>query len=439
VSHRLFLTLLCAAVLSMPRAHVTAAVSGLPIDVVHYDARVEPDLAAKTIQGTVAISFVARGERRDWVELDRGDLTIDSVRDRGMPQEFAPRDRRVRIQLSRPAQPGETRTIDIVYHGAPRNGLRFFPERGQIYTVFATSQWLVCVDAPEDKATLRLRVILPTDVRAVGNGRLVARSRTPTGKAVLTWRNDEPAPTYTFGFAAGRFTEANEPPGRVGLRYLADGFSESELRRIFHDTSDMLRFFEDRAGVPYPEATYTQVLTVEGSYQEMSGFAVMPEAYGRALLADDHANSLAAHELAHQWWGNQVTCRDFTHFWLNEGFATFMAAAYREHRFGRQVYLDDINAARTRYDKVREAGKDRPLVFPNWDRPTADDRTLVYQKGALVLHELRETLGDRVFWDGIRRYTRANAGRSVTAEDFQKAMEQSAGRSLAEFFATWVD
>jgi aminopeptidase N len=77
-------------------------------------------------------------------------------------------------------------------------------------------------------------------------------------------------------------------------------------------------------------------------------------------------------------------------------------------------------------------------VFPNWDRPTVDDRTLVYQKGALVLHELRETLGDRAFWDGIRRYTRANAGKSVTTGDFQQAMEQSAGRSLSDFFATWV-
>jgi aminopeptidase N len=438
VSHRLLLVLLCAVVLSMPRAQVTAAGSGLPIDVIHYDARIEPDLAAKTIQGAVAITFAARGERREWIELDRGDLTIDSVRDRGAPQEFAPRDRRVRIQLSRPAQAGETRTLDIVYHGAPRSGMRFFPERDQVYTVFATSQWLVCIDAPEDKATLRLRVILPGDVRGVGNGRLVRHGRATAGKIELSWREHESVPAYTFGFAAGRFTEASEPRGRVGLRYLGDGFSEPELRRIFHDTSDMLGFFEDRAGVPYPAATYTQVLTVEGSYQEMSGFAVMPEAYGRALLADDHANSLVAHELAHQWWGNQVTCRDFTHFWLNEGFATYMAAAYREHRFGRQVYLDDINAARTRYDRVREAGKDRSLVFPNWDRPTVDDRTLVYQKGALVLHELRETLGDRAFWDGIRRYTRANAGKSVTTGDFQQAMEQSAGRSLSDFFATWV-
>jgi aminopeptidase N len=148
--------------------------------------------------------------------------------------------------------------------------------------------------------------------------------------------------------------------------------------------------------------------------------------------------TLAAHELAHQWWGNQVTCRDWTHFWLNEGFATFMAAAYNERRFGRAAYLREIDARRARYEQVRDAGHDRSLVFPNWDRPTADDRTLVYQKGAVVLHELRATLGDRRFWEGIRRYTRTNFGKSVTAADFQQAMERSSGEALSDFFAKWV-
>src|SRR4029077_10682446 len=112
--------------------------------------------------------------------------------------------------------------------------------------------------------------------------------------------------------------------------------------------------------------------------------------------------------------GNMVTCRDWTHFWLNEGFATFMAAAYDEHRFGRPAYLRDIDRSRDRYEQVRLAGGDRSLVFPDWEHPTADDRTLVYHKGAYVLHLLREHLGERVFWEGIRHYLRMYFGRSVT-------------------------
>jgi len=115
-----------------------------------------------------------------------------------------------------------------------------------------------------------------------------------------------------------------------------------------------------------------------------------------------------------------------------------MAAAYQERRFGRQEYLHEIAASRARYEKVRDDGHDRPLVFPDWDRPTADDRTLVYHKGAYVLHLLRELLGERAFWDGLRYYTRTYFGRSVTTADFQAAMERSSGRSLADFFDRWV-
>ena len=109
-----------------------------------------------------------------------------------------------------------------------------------------------------------------------------------------------------------------------------------------------------------------------------------------------------------------------------------------ERRFGRQRYIEDIEAARQRYETVRDAGHDRSLVFPDWNRPTAEDRTLVYRKGAYVLHLLREELGERAFWDGIRRYTRTYFGKSVTTEDFQQAMEQATGRDLAAFFSKWV-
>jgi aminopeptidase N len=170
----------------------------------------------------------------------------------------------------------------------------------------------------------------------------------------------------------------------------------------------------------------------------MSGFAVMGESYGRKVLANRSDVWLGAHELAHQWWGNMVTCRDWNHFWLNEGIATFMAAAYKEHRFGRAEYLREIEANRVNYLKVRDAGKERPLVFPNWTAPTAEDRILVYDKGAYVIHLLREELGERDFWAGMRHYTRTYFGKSVTTPDFQRAMEHAGGKNLTDFFAKWV-
>ena len=167
----------------------------------------------------------------------------------------------------------------------------------------------------------------------------------------------------------------------------------------------------------------------------MAGLSIVSEEYGRAVLKDSMAIGLLAHEFAHQWWGNMVTCHSFTEFWLNEGFATFMAAAYREYRFGRATYLADIAAMRVRLDQVIARGNDRSLVFPAWDRPTADDRTVVYQKGALALHQLRERVGDDNFWKAIRLYTRRHVGQSVTTEALRLAFEEASGVDLREFFA----
>ena len=395
-------------------------------------------MATATVKGVVAIRLVVTAANQNTIDLDSGDLTVDAVREGQSPLDFETRDRHVLVKWPRPAGLNETREIEFVYHGAPRSGILFPAERSQVYTVFSTSQWMICVNAPDDKATMNLTVVLPGDLTMVASGRPIARRVLAGGAVEHEWRQDRPMPSYTFGFAAGRFTDVTEDAGVRRLRHLGSGFSAAQLRQIFADSADMMRFFEDRAGVPFGRGTYTQVLVASTVGQELDGFSLMSEAYGRAVLDDPQAESLAAHELAHQWWGNSVTCAAWTHMWLNEGFATFMAAAYIEQRFGREPYQRMVEGWRSRYAKIREAGHDRPLVFPDWNRPSPDDRTLVYQKGAYVLHLLRQNVGDRLFWAAVHDYTRTHAGMSVTTEDFQRAMERSTGRDLSAFFGTWV-
>lgn len=434
----LLLLLLLSCVGALATEATAQARAASPFDVIHYDAQVEPDIANKSITGKVLIRLVSRADNLAVVEFDCGDLLIDAVRDNREAQKFARRDQHLIVSLSRPAKAHERRDIEVEYHGTPRRGIRFFPERGQVYTVYATSHWLVCIDAPDDKATLRLNLTVPADFKTVANGRLAAKHNLTRQRSVYEWRQAIPVPTYTFGFAAGRFRTLTTGHGRPQLRYLATEFSASDLRRIFRDTADMIGFYEERAGVRYADSTYTQVLGAGAADQEMSGFTVLCESYGREVLANERDVWLGAHELAHQWWGNMVTCRDWNHFWLNEGIATFMAAAYKERRFGRSEYLREIEANRVNYEKVRDAGKDRSLVFPDWLHPTDEDRTLVYDKGAYVLHLLREELGERAFWHGVRQYTRMYFGKSVTTPEFQRAMEQASGKNLMGFFSKWV-
>jgi aminopeptidase N len=401
-------------------------------DIIHYSVTVEPDIEKKSVNGSVLVRVRTTS---NVVEFDCGDLTIDSVSENGEPLQFAVNDRKLRVSLS---ERKGVRDIEVRYYGAPRRGIRFFPDRQQVHTIFSTSQWMVCIDDPADRATLTMKLILPATLTAVANGELVSQRDLPDNKRVSEWRQKNPIPTYIFGFAVGPFRIVKQRHRNVELQYFATNYSDTEVRRIFRDTPGMLDFFEDRAGVKYADKTYTQVLAAGGVEQEMSSFTALKEAYGKQLLDNEQDLWLGAHEFAHQWWGNMVTCRDWNHFWLNEGTATFMAAAYFEHRFGRAAYMREIETYRANYEKVRAAGKDKSLVFPDWLNPTREDRTLVYDKGAYVLHLLREEMGDNNFWKGLRIFTRRHFGKSVVTTDFVAAMEEAHGKSLKEFFAKWV-
>lgn len=435
----LFLLLLCSVALAATaRGQSPIQSQAASFDVLHYDAQVEPDIMNKSVSGKVLIRFAARVNNLSTVEFNCGELTIDGVSEKGAALKFTQGEHRVNITLSRPAKEGERREVLIAYHGTPRFGIRFLPNEQQVYTIFSTSQWLPCVDAPADRATLHLNLILPAGLTVAANGRLVSEHNLPDKRIAYAWEQKKPIPTYIFGFTVGRFRTVTEEKGRVRFRYLGANLSDEELRRIFRETPGMLAFFEERAGVPYADQTYTQVLVSGDADQEMSSFTAFSGEYGPSVLKDERDLWLAAHEFAHQWWGNMVTCVDWNHFWLNEGFATFMAAAYLEHRFGHAEYVRQIESYRASYERVRDAGHDKSLVFPDWLHPTRDDRTLVYRKGAYVLHLLREELGEKDFWAGIKFYTRNYFGKSVTTADFQTAMERASGRSLKAFFSKWV-
>ena len=400
----------------------------------HYDVQLHPRLVAKTITGTTVMTLsLDDGERN--VVVNRGSLQIDAVREGAEPRPFEVAGTTLRVSLE-PGRPA-ARELTIDYHGAPSSGLVFVPERDQIYTLFSTSQWMPAIDEPDARATLRLRVTIPRGWTGAASGREVAR-RSSGDMQQVEWRQARAVPTYTFGFAVGRFVTATERAAGATLRYIGGAVTAGDLRTIFRETPQMIAFFESRAGVPLPGGEYAQSLVARTVGQEMAGLSVMSDEYGRAVLSDPSAIGLIAHELAHQWWGNMVTCQAFTHFWLNEGFATYMAAAYREHRFGREVYLRDVASMRAHVEQVRERGNDRSLVFPEWRRPSADDRTVVYQKGAYLLHELRERLGDQPFWAGVRLYTTRYFGRSVTTADFRAAMEESSRSDLSGFFERYI-
>jgi aminopeptidase N len=407
-----------------------------PYDVLRYEAEVSVDIAKGRITGVEELQFQSKAAELSDVEFDASDMSIEGVWESGVPQQFENAGGLLKVHLEQPLQKGQTRTLKFVYSAGAKRGLNFFPDH--VYAAYSTSQWLVCQMHPGDKAVLNLKLNVPVGMKVVANGDLVEQHEIEGGKIQYVWQQTVPMPAYVYGFAAGAFEESTERRGALTLRYLARSPFAGDVKRAFKDTQSMFDFYEQRSGVPYPWKTYTQVLASGGVMQEMSRFTVIRESYAKEVLADETEDWLIAHELSHQWWGNSVTCADWSDFWLNEGMATFMTAAYKEKRWGRDEYDREIEIARRAYLKNRASGKDRPLAY---EKPMPESQAggyIVYDKGALILNLLRVFLGEKAFWNGIRSYTQAHFGGSVTSRDLQLAMEKASGKPLGAFFYKWV-
>jgi aminopeptidase N len=382
------------------------------VDAQHY--RVALELDASGLAGSADVRLAARSPG-SVVALDARWLDIGAVRDRGAPACFATEAEHVRVRLARPVAAGEELTLSFDYRARPSPGLHLGPSFA--YTAFHTDTWLPCRFEPDDKATLELTV------------------RAPAGWSVAT-STGRPHSAYLFGFAAGRLDETTARTERVALRVL--GAKSDAAQRILTTTTLALPFFEERAGVRYPDASYAQAIVPAQVGQELAGMALLTERYAEDFARDEREDWLVAHELSHQWWGNAVTCAGWRHFWMHEALATFMTAAFKESRWGAAAYQREVELARSRYRKLREAGRDRALCPPGPTRADQAGGPIVYAKGMLVLHLLRRRLGDEPFFRSVARFTTAHFGATVTTEQLRAALEEASGADLSPFFADYV-
>lgn len=411
--------------------------SASPIDVIHYQVQIEPDILNRTIIGEEVIEFKAL-ENTQTISFDCGSLQIQQLEIPGTSSSYIIKNRKVQIRLDEALVPSRMYQVKITYTGRPRTGVLFNPDIPSMSTIFSTNQWMVCKTAIDDKATLDLTIIAPKQLTVIASGQMQKEVNRKDGKVAAHWQLRQPVSVYIFGFAIGPFHSTTQVHRNIHFQYLSARYQAKELKQIFVETPNMLDFFEKKAGIPYPDSSYSQILFQGRASQEMANFTVMRGDYGKQVLKDSKAINLAAHELAHQWWGNQVTCEDWTHFWLNEGLAVYMSTAFREHRWGKTAYEADMKVYYDAFQKVVQAGKDKALVFPNWNNPSAEDRVLVYYKGAYVFHLLREKLGDELFWKALKRYTQTYYGKSVISQDLQQVLEEVSGKNLQDFFKEWV-
>ena len=416
------------------------------------------DFARKTLRGQCIVSLTAIAERASEMVFDAVDFKDLSVFSRGKALQFDYTGRQIKIHWSAPVPRGASVEVTIRYRVTePKLGLHFigpdhyYPHKPvQAWTQGEDEYnryWFPCHDAPQERATTEMIVTVPEKFTAISNGALLkVTPRLPAGRQGRTrtfhWKHDVPQPPYLVSLAVGQFSEIKDRWKKVPVLYYCPPGREEDARRAFAKTPKMMEFFSKKLGVPYAYAKYSQVAAIDFIYGGMENTSCTTQTaltlHDERAHLDFSSDPLVAHELAHQWFGDLVTCKDWSHAWLNESFATYFEALFKEHDMGYDEFMFELRGnAEAYFDEDKERYR-RPLstkVYKN----TNDlfDRHL-YEKGSCILHMIRKLLGEEAWWRAMNLYLTRHKAQGVETVDLISAIQDATGRNLRSFFDQWV-
>ncbi len=331
--------------------------------------------------------------------------------------------------------------VKIGYRTSATGSLQFLEDRAEVSSTGETSNpvyWIPSISEPGIKTSTEIFVMVRKPLLAISNGELV-ETKDLGDWTEYHWVMDFPHSFYLTSIAVAEFSVFREQVDGVNLEYyLPKGIEEYAWN--LESTKRAMEFFSSYTGVRYPFKKYAQVVLygMNGGMEYItSTHLTWRVIHDKRADVDYSADSLIAHELAHQWFGDLVTTKDWANIWLNEGFATYFQALFTEKDKGTEEFIYDMyTKLKTYLEEYNEYS--RPIVsrYYKWADELFDRHT--YQKGAMVLHALRSLLGDDEFRKGIRTYLEKHSGKSVDTEDFRKAMEEVSGRDLTQFFDLYV-
>jgi aminopeptidase N len=410
------------------------------------------DVEQRQIRGEVAESVAALRDDLSELQFDSVDLTIESVAVDGRAAKFLVTPKKLEVALDHRAAPGEKHEVLIRYHGQPKKGLYFilpdknYPQQPtEIWTqgeAEDTRYYIPLYDYPNDRTTSEMLLTVPAAWITVSNGRLMGVKNEPDGTKTWDWKQSETLSTYLISVVAGEFAERDETWRGIPLRFVVPRGRESTIEPTFRRTKEMLDWFSSKLGVPYPWAQYAQTSVddfVEGGMENTSATTLTTHSLENPKLAPENrvgADDVTSHELAHQWFGDLVTCKDWANLWLNEGFADYFQFVWTERRYGKddadfQFWRDQDQWVRqTRLFPV-------PIVSRDFEDSTEYEGN-IYDKAGWVLRMLREKLGDDDFFRALHHYLEVNRGQNVVTADLQKAIEEATSVNVDKFFDQWV-
>src|SRR4051794_10113394 len=388
------------------------------VDIKHIKGELTLDLGKKEVRGKVTHRLTPLHPYLTRVEFDCGpELKVSKVAAGPGAAEckFEHKGEKLVITLDKPYGPDDTIDLAISYAGSPESGLHFvtpdpaYPNRPTAIWTQGEAEdnhhWLPCYDYPNDRVTTEMIITIARPFSVVSNGVLVDTRENADGTRTFHWKMDQPHSTYLITVAAADFVAFHDKVDSLPVDYyVTRNVDEATARRFMGKTPGMIRFYNLKIGQPYAYPKYAQVCLPEfgGGMENPSA----PPKAGSAPLdkveaLEQDMDGLVAHELAHQWFGDLLTCKDWSNIWLNEGFASYFDPLFAEHDLGEDEFRLRMEGELRSY-----LGNDRqyrrPIVETRYGSPMEMFDSMTYAKGGCVLHMLRGLLGDEAWWKGIR-------------------------------------
>ena len=398
------------------------------------------------------------------VDLDAANMTFSSVKlssGTSLKYETDVPNQKVRITLDRPYQPAQELTLSIEYStngsqsrivGLTGGGIRFIKptvdDPGRPKQIWSQGEseynhyWFPCYDHPNDFFTSELTATVEKPLSVVSNGKLMQTKENRDGTRTFHWSIEQPHASYLTSIIVGEFTAITSDYQGVPITTNVYPHEVTEGRVTAARLPEMVKFFSEKTGVKYPYAKYAQTTVRDfgGGMENISATTQTDNMIHDARTElDSNTDGLQSHELAHQWFGDYVTCRTWSDIWLNESFATYFQGMWDEYKLGHDDFLYlDVRGNQNAYFGTWNQGNRHPIVTKNYATPDSVFDTYAYPRGAAVLHMLRRNLGEENWWRAINYYLRKYAHQPVQTEQFRIAIEESTGQSLEWFFDEWL-
>jgi aminopeptidase N len=421
------------------------------VDIQHLALEVTPDFKERSLQAEATLRFKPNSRPLQELKLDAIDLAVESVNSSARVAAYQVTDKNLIITFADPLPPDKEVTVTIKYSARPRKGLYFrTPEMGykpedmHLWTQgepIEARYWYPSFDSPNEKFTSEITCRVPSGMVVLSNGKLMSEEKqTGSDLVAVRWLQDKPHVNYLICLVAGYLKKVEDKYKEVPLAFYTPASQIDQAIHSFKETKSIMEFFEKEIGVPYPWAKYYQVCVDDFSMggMENTSLTVLTD---RTLHTADFetlrdSQGLIAHEMAHQWFGDLLTCKDWANLWLNEGFASYYDLLYDGHKHGREKMLYDLYTSAKSI--VAQPDQTNAVVRRDYNDPEQQFGYQVYPKGAWVLHMLRSQLGEALYRRCIKTYVERHQFGNVITEDLNAVFEEFSGRSFDQFFDQWV-